>query len=315
MVDLKIVAEITRNQQTTSGEEVDIFSRQNEDLTKDLESVKRASDWTFNEYASKILERFEKGDTAHLLLILVNAAEGYRYGVYFDPNGSTFIGGGASADVFLACDYKTNKLVAIKLFRNQNSHDFVQGSFLTPKQEALMMQKLYELETGFFPGPVDYQVIASAHGSKVEILVSEYLGKSDFPDSSWKPLQNEIDDFKATGASFSAQDILTISQQIAEAQNLMFRQNIINRDLTPNNIFISGSKKLKFLDYGMTQTSEELESSDGLVGTPAYNPPEQVPTLAHVRYIPYMNTFVHATLLFEFIYGKPLLEFSEQMNL
>lgn len=77
-------------------------------------------------------------------------------------------------------------------------------------------------------------------------------------------------------------EIFTIVRQICEALEVAHNHGFLHRDLSPSNIFLDqqgpSSPWVKLLDFGMAKALEGTAHkglTQGMVGTPAYTPPEQ----------------------------------------
>ncbi|MBI1256595.1 MAG: protein kinase [Chloroflexi bacterium] len=76
-------------------------------------------------------------------------------------------------------------------------------------------------------------------------------------------------------------EIQNIFQQVAEALDYAHRQNVIHRDIKPDNILLDREGHVLLSDFGIVKIIEESEktlsltATGGLVGTPSYMSPEQ----------------------------------------
>ena len=76
-------------------------------------------------------------------------------------------------------------------------------------------------------------------------------------------------------------EIQRIFQQVAEALDYAHRQNVIHRDIKPDNILLDREGHVLLSDFGIVKIIEESEktinltATGGLVGTPSYMSPEQ----------------------------------------
>jgi serine/threonine protein kinase len=98
---------------------------------------------------------------------------------------------------------------------------------------------------------------------------------------------------KIGGHAIPLADILDLGVQIADALDAAHSQNILHRDIKPDNIFVTRRGQAKVLDFGLatltpergrravtagaTMSGDELLTSPGMaLGTAAYMSPEQV---------------------------------------
>ncbi|MHB1423099.1 MAG: bifunctional serine/threonine-protein kinase/formylglycine-generating enzyme family protein [Gemmataceae bacterium] len=110
---------------------------------------------------------------------------------------------------------------------------------------------------------------------------------------------------KQRGA-ISLEDMTVISRQIAEGMQAAHRQNILHRDLKPDNILVrkEGSTwKVKIIDFGLALRKQTIETSmaagaagntilgDSVAGTIEYAPPEQMGKLKGVKPGPYSDVY------------------------
>ncbi len=74
--------------------------------------------------------------------------------------------------------------------------------------------------------------------------------------------------------AFSRDEVLKIGIDICEALSLCEKQNIIHRDIKPDNIFISENGDYKLGDFGIARTASKTMSNMSRKGTPNYMAPE-----------------------------------------
>ena len=91
----------------------------------------------------------------------------------------------------------------------------------------------------------------------------------------------------------SPDDMLVIARQIAQGMQAAHQQNILHRDLKPDNILVrkEGSTwKVKIIDFGLALRKTTIETSIA-AGTIEYAPPEQMGKLKDVKPGPYSDVY------------------------
>ncbi len=82
-------------------------------------------------------------------------------------------------------------------------------------------------------------------------------------------------------SKLSLDEVQTVFQQVASALDYAHRQNVIHRDIKPDNILLDQEGNALLSDFGIVKLIEDsgtgvsLTGTGGLVGTPAYMSPEQ----------------------------------------
>jgi tetratricopeptide (TPR) repeat protein/predicted Ser/Thr protein kinase len=158
------------------------------------------------------------------------------------------IGEGGMGEVYKARDTRLDRIVAIKVSKDQFTDRFEREARLVAALNHPLICQLYDV------GP--------------NYLVFEYIDGA--------PLKGPLPPAEA----------LRIALQIVEALEEAHKNGIIHRDLKPGNILLT-TRGVKVLDFGLakqsregqkandeTQTSE-LTRAGGVMGTPAYMAPEQ----------------------------------------
>jgi tetratricopeptide (TPR) repeat protein/predicted Ser/Thr protein kinase len=158
------------------------------------------------------------------------------------------IGEGGMGEVYKARDTRLDRIVAIKVAKDQFTERFEREARLVAALNHPHICQLYDV------GP--------------NYLVFEYINGA--------PLKGPVPPAEA----------LRIALQIVEALEEAHKHGIIHRDLKPGNILLT-PRGVKVLDFGLakqsreapyaddeTQTSE-LTRAGGVMGTPAYMAPEQ----------------------------------------
>src|SRR6478609_7535654 len=165
------------------------------------------------------------------------------------------IGSGGSATVFRA-QRADGQLAAVKLMHHQLatawSKRFEREAKLLRSLSHPSIPRLYEF------GRLD----------GVPFLVIELLTGRSLEGFSDLPLASRVARARAHAI------------QVAEALSVVHARGIVHRDLKPSNLFLTEDGLLKVLDFGAAIDVDAASSApdsltSGLLGTPAYMPPEQ----------------------------------------
>ena len=104
----------------------------------------------------------------------------------------------------------------------------------------------------------------------------------------------------------SAEDMIDVARQIAQGMMAAHQQNILHRDLKPDNILVrkeGNSWLVKIIDFGLAMRKQTIETSmaarpagntiltDSVAGTVKYAPPEQMGEMRVVRPGTYSDVF------------------------
>lgn len=103
------------------------------------------------------------------------------------------------------------------------------------------------------------------------------------------------------------EQVLTIIQQIAAALDYAHQQQVIHRDIKPDNVLLDNDNHAYLADFGLVKALEHsnltASLSGGILGTPAYVAPE----IWHGgEALPQTDVYALACLLFEMINGRSL---------
>jgi serine/threonine-protein kinase len=193
------------------------------------------------------------------------------------------LGQGGMGEVYLAEDTKLGRNAAIKVLSKQlaGKEDFVQRFY----REARAMAKMNH------DNAVSVYDVDQEQG--FHYVAMEYVdGKS---------MQKWMDEL----GRLPIGDALHVVLRCAEALQVAHNQNMIHRDIKPDNIMLTAKGKVKVADFGLAKATDEdmsmTQSGTGL-GTPYYMAPEQARNAKHVD----CRTDVYAlgVTLYYFITGK-----------
>jgi len=106
--------------------------------------------------------------------------------------------------------------------------------------------------------------------------------------------------------AISLKDMIVVARQIAQGMQAAHQQNILHRDLKPDNILVrkEGSDwQVKIIDFGLAMRKQTIETSmaarsagntilgDSVAGTIKYAPPEQMGEMKGVKPGPYSDVY------------------------
>jgi len=167
------------------------------------------------------------------------------------------LGKGAMGVVYQAHDPKINRMIALKVLRQDRvtSEDFIQR-FL---KEAMAIGRLSH------PNIVTIYDVGQDHGTIY--IAMEYLEGRPF---------NEVIREKRLGR----EEIADIAIQLADSLDYAHGKGIVHRDIKPSNIIINAQGKVKITDFGIARiedpTAIQQTQAGEILGTPIYMSPEQV---------------------------------------
>ena len=163
------------------------------------------------------------------------------------------IGSGGMSDVYKARCHKLNRLVAIKVLKEEFSSDesFV-SKFKMEAQAAagLSHPNIVNVYDVIDEGSLHYIVMELIEG----VTLKNYIAK-----------RGKLDVKEAVGIS------IQVAQGIAAAHE----RNIIHRDIKPQNMIISRDGKVKVADFGIARAATAQTLSSAAMGSVHYISPEQ----------------------------------------
>lgn len=165
------------------------------------------------------------------------------------------LGGGGMAIIYKGRDTLLNRLVSIKVLRPEFTcdEDFIQRF----RREAQAIASLSH--------PNIVSIYDVGQEDKVHYLVIEYIEGDN--------LKNII---RAQG-TIPPERAMEIARQISEALQHAHQNNIVHRDVKPQNILITREGRAKLTDFGIAKeaTTATLTQTDTIVGSVHYISPEQ----------------------------------------
>jgi len=165
------------------------------------------------------------------------------------------LGGGGMAIIYKGRDTLLNRLITVKFLRPEFTcdEDFVQ----------LFRREAQAIASLSHPNIVSIYDVGSE--DKTHYLVMEYVEGDN--------LKNLI---RAQG-TISPERAMQIAQQISDALQHAHENNIVHRDIKPQNILITREGRAKLTDFGIAKeaTTATLTQTDTIVGSVHYISPEQ----------------------------------------
>ena len=163
------------------------------------------------------------------------------------------IGSGGMSDVYKAKCHKLNRYVAIKVLKAEYSEDktFV-SKFRAEAQSAagLMHSNIVNVyDVGEEEG-IYYIVMELVEG----ITLKKYIDKK---------------------GKLGIREAVSIAIQVAQGIEAAHKQNIVHRDIKPQNIIISKEGKVKVTDFGIARAATSNTINSVVMGSVHYISPEQ----------------------------------------
>ena len=163
------------------------------------------------------------------------------------------VGTGGMSDVYKAKDHALGRYVAIKVLKSEFSEDtnFV-SKFRTEAQSAAVLEH---------PNIVNIYDVGSENG--IHYIVMEYVEGITLKTYIEKKGQ------------LTYKEALSIAIQVGRGIQAAHANNIVHRDIKPQNIIISTDGKVKVTDFGIARAVSENTIHSDVMGSVHYASPEQ----------------------------------------
>ncbi|MBD7914113.1 Stk1 family PASTA domain-containing Ser/Thr kinase [Clostridium sp. Sa3CUN1] len=191
------------------------------------------------------------------------------------------IGEGGMSEVYKAKCNKLNRFVAVKILKKQFAdNEEIAQKF---KREATAIANLSDtnivniLDVGT-QEDIDYIVMEYVSGKTLKELIN-YSGKLSYTTA------------------------IKIALQIAKALDCAHRNNIIHRDIKPQNILVTEAGEVKVTDFGIAKStdSQTITNTTSIIGSAHYLSPEQ----AKGTYIDFRSDiYSFGIVLYEMVTGR-----------
>lgn len=97
----------------------------------------------------------------------------------------------------------------------------------------------------------------------------------------------------------SYEDTMAIIEPVINALIAVHNENIIHRDVSPDNVFITENGKVKLIDFGAAKLNEDKENLTAVVAKPGYTPPEQYRSKAKMK--PYTDVYATGAMIYRMV--------------
>lgn len=148
------------------------------------------------------------------------------------------LGRGGMGEVYLACDTRLDRQVAIKALPAHLAQD--QDRLARFQREAKVLASLNHPGIGAIYGLEE----AGGH----QYLILEFIGGETLAD-------------RLSKGPISVDEVLPLAKQIAEALEAAHEKGVIHRDLKPGNVMVTPDGVVKVLDFGLARTADGSAST------------------------------------------------------
>jgi len=160
-------------------------------------------------------------------------------------------GRGSFAAVYVARDLKNNHIYAVKVMHLELSNeDELLARF---QREAHILLNLSD--------PHIVRIIDYGHDSSTHYIVMDYIDGQSLKDLMTQ--DGQMEPLRA----------LNYTRQIAEGLDAAYKQNVVHRDIKPQNILITSNDMVKIADFGLARSRETvtLTQSNVFMGTATHS--------------------------------------------
>ena len=166
------------------------------------------------------------------------------------------IGTGGMAVVYKARDHRLNRLVAVKILKDEFARDEEFRRRFRAEGEAVAM----------LSHPNIVQVIDFTHDTAYAYLVMEYVDGMSLAE-----FLHRVD-----GHSLTFDEAAAIADALGQALTFAHSNGVLHLDIKPANVLIDPSVNVKLTDFGMARLSSAGGFGGSRGGTIGYMPPEQL---------------------------------------
>lgn len=163
------------------------------------------------------------------------------------------LGEGGMGTVFLCEDPNLDRLVAVKVLREDLRHDpesrerFLREARAVARVSHPRVVQIYEVEAGDAP-----------------FFAMEYVQGSS------------VDEVLRRRGRFTVEEACGIIAQAADGLGALHLAGIVHRDITPANILLDAGGNARIVDFGLAAERGQAGEAGVIAGTPHYMAPEQI---------------------------------------
>ncbi|WP_250278297.1 Stk1 family PASTA domain-containing Ser/Thr kinase [[Clostridium] colinum] len=188
------------------------------------------------------------------------------------------IGVGGMANVYCAKDLKLDRKVSFKVLKEEFIDEEFIGKF---SKEARAAARISHINIA--------NVYDVGNDGNIYYIVMEYVDGYT------------LKDIIKTKAPFTNEEVLGISIQIANALEVAHSNNIVHRDIKPQNILVTKDGGIKVTDFGIARATTSNTITTDTMGSVHYFSPEQ----ARGGYVDFKSDIYSlGIIMFEMITGK-----------
>jgi serine/threonine-protein kinase len=166
------------------------------------------------------------------------------------------LGCGAVGAVYRAWDYRSHRVVALKLLRV--------GLLATAEDRRRFREEAMALRRLSHPNVTAILDFGTAYGR--DYLVMEFV--------PGQTLSDLLD-----GQPMASGHVAFLGEQLARGLQAAHRAGVVHRDIKPQNLRLTPDRQLKILDFGLARDTTpglNRDAGDAVVGTVPYMAPEQL---------------------------------------
>lgn len=192
------------------------------------------------------------------------------------------LGQGGMATVYYAMDTSLDRPVAIKVIDARFQDDPEYARRFVEEAKIIARWRNNNIVQVYYAGQED----------DIYFFAMEYIEGAS--------LAELIDDYSAMGELMPHDDVLRIGRAIAGALDYAHQQDVIHRDVKPQNVMIGYDDRVVLMDFGLALDVQQ-GTMGTIFGTPHYISPEQARSSADV--VPSSDIYSLAVILYEMLTG------------